>query len=418
MASDNIQRVRIYLDEQARWENRPLYQVLLERLQREGATSAAALRGIAGFGPGQRMGGAALTLVDNLPIIVEWIDRTDRVARTLPALQELLPNATITLEDVRIYQATLRSQGPFAADQRVSDVLQTGAQMLPPTATLAIALATMLEHRQSTLPIVNDEHHLLGVLTEQEIRQRAGLQLPLRLLPLLEPGEQAALLELVGQQPVADIMDSEPRTVYEGAALPQALTMMIEWNYEQLPVVDRMGAFAGLLGCDTVLSTAAEEASTPSKIRDADAPTMVRLVMQVLAPTIELSQALPDALHTLLSKAQGYAFVVDSDRIVCGLLSDGGVLRRLAGEERSAWLAALQRGSAPSAVDLPGWMHSVRDMMDRDIHTLAPSDTIITAARRIQEAQAERLPVVDEGGRLLGVLGRSGLLRALVQEGQ
>src|SRR5262245_60964758 len=97
----DIQRVRIYLGERDLAAGQPLYLAALERLRREGATGATALRGIAGFGPGRRLRTAgAADLDQSPPVVIEWVDRAERVARVLPALDDLLPNALITIEDV------------------------------------------------------------------------------------------------------------------------------------------------------------------------------------------------------------------------------------------------------------------------------------------------------------------------------
>ena len=65
MASNEpVQRVRIYLNERDLAAGQPTYLAALERLRREGATGATALRGIAGFGAGHRIrisGADALT---------------------------------------------------------------------------------------------------------------------------------------------------------------------------------------------------------------------------------------------------------------------------------------------------------------------------------------------------------------------
>src|SRR5689334_20845445 len=100
-----IQRVRIYLSERDKSAGQPLYLVTLELLQREGATGATVTRGIAGFGAGHRLGAAgAADLGPAAPIIIEWIDRDERIARVLPLLDELLPEALITVEDLRVYR--------------------------------------------------------------------------------------------------------------------------------------------------------------------------------------------------------------------------------------------------------------------------------------------------------------------------
>src|SRR5262249_52604084 len=118
-----IQRVRIYLSERDTSEGRALYLIVLERLQREGATGATAIRGVAGFGPGHRLPTPGPTdLSHSPPVVLEWIDRAERVARVLPLLDDLIPNALITLEDLHVYRAALRSSGRFG-ERSVGEVM-------------------------------------------------------------------------------------------------------------------------------------------------------------------------------------------------------------------------------------------------------------------------------------------------------
>jgi CBS domain-containing protein len=53
------------------------------------------------------------------------------------------------------------------------------------------------------------------------------------------------------------------------------------------------------------------------------------------------------------------------------------------------------------------------DMMTRDPDTVAPDTTVQEAARLIHECGHNRLPVVDEDGRLVGVVTRVDVLGAL-----
>jgi CBS domain-containing protein len=53
------------------------------------------------------------------------------------------------------------------------------------------------------------------------------------------------------------------------------------------------------------------------------------------------------------------------------------------------------------------------DMMTRDPDTVAPDTSVRDAARLIHESGHNRLPVVDEGGRLVGVVTRVDVLGAL-----
>jgi CBS domain-containing protein len=58
---------------------------------------------------------------------------------------------------------------------------------------------------------------------------------------------------------------------------------------------------------------------------------------------------------------------------------------------------------------------TVADMMTPDPVTVSPQDTVRDAARIIAERGHNRLPVVDEKGRLLGVVTRVDVLAALAR---
>src|SRR5215213_4375293 len=153
--TEPIQRVRIYLNERDQAEGRPVYLVALERLRREGATGATALRGIAGFGAGSRLRTSGIADFTPAPIVIEWVDRAERVGRVLPALDDLLPNALITIEDLRAYRAVLRSGGLFG-DRTVGEMMAREAAAATRAMSLHVAAELMIDRAQSLLPVLDD----------------------------------------------------------------------------------------------------------------------------------------------------------------------------------------------------------------------------------------------------------------------
>jgi CBS-domain-containing membrane protein len=327
----------------------------------------------------------------------------------------------ITLEDVQIYQAVLHAQGPFRDERTAGDIMHDSPHTLPPSTSLGSVLRAMLEHRQATIPIPDERGAVVGVITEHELAGRAGLLLPLRLLRLLTSDERAALLQALDLEtrPARAIMNHEPRSIYMGAALPQALITMIEWNYEQIVVTNREGTLAGLLSCTAVLQHVTEQNEQGNgNVRDSTPPTPVQLVMQPSVARVQATQPLNEALHHLLSTPHRYVVVLDDAGLVCGSLSDEDALRRLEGQERTTWITALQRATPTEATELPGSGRCVADLMQHDVATLLPTMDIIEAGHFLLQHDLERAPVVDDEGMLLGLLGRNGLLRALVQESE
>ncbi len=411
-----IQRVRIYLSERDIAEGQPLYLVALERLRREGATGATALRGVAGFGPGHRLRTAGTAdLSQSPPIVIEWVDRVERIARALPALDELLPDALITIEDLQIYRAVLRSVGPFG-ERSVGEVMERDIATTSRRATAREVLELLLERKQPLLPVLDDHERIVGVIAGGDLVRRGGLGLHPRLFSVLAPHERDALLDALPDRALTEIMTAEPRMIYVEASIPQAIGTLVEWGLEALPVTDREGRFVGLFGAEHALRAALEARSpTDGPVRDAEPPTPVRLVMQTAVPTIAASAPLAAAIPQLLASRRRFLVVVEDGRPV-GVLNDTQIAGSLQEPLRSAWLSALR---APDAAPSPAFEFTT-ELRAGDLAGPVPTIGALAAQeeamRLMLDGGHERLVVVDDEGQLVGLLARRGLLRALAQE--
>lgn len=58
----------------------------------------------------------------------------------------------------------------------------------------------------------------------------------------------------------------------------------------------------------------------------------------------------------------------------------------------------------------------VKDFMTKDVVSIGPDSPIIEAAELLDKHKVNRLPVVDEKGKLIGVLSRTDMLRALLDK--
>lgn len=95
--------LRIYIGESDSWHGRPLYQAIVRRLREEGFAGATVLRGIEGFGAHSRLHTArVLRMSEDLPVLIEVIDREDRIRGALPIVDEMVTEGLVTLEDVDV----------------------------------------------------------------------------------------------------------------------------------------------------------------------------------------------------------------------------------------------------------------------------------------------------------------------------
>lgn len=96
-------QLRIFIGESDRWKGKPLYEAIVLRAREAGLAGATVLRGLEGFGANSRIHTARiLRLSEDLPIVIEVVDREDRIQQFLPALEEMVTEGLITLEKVQV----------------------------------------------------------------------------------------------------------------------------------------------------------------------------------------------------------------------------------------------------------------------------------------------------------------------------
>src|SRR5436853_7251322 len=95
--------LRIFIGENDRWENRPLYEAIVLKAREAHLGGATVLRGPMGFGHSSRLHTTKiLRLSADLPIVIEIVDAEDRIDSFLPELEKLMGSGLVTLEKVKV----------------------------------------------------------------------------------------------------------------------------------------------------------------------------------------------------------------------------------------------------------------------------------------------------------------------------
>jgi PII-like signaling protein len=95
--------MRVHIGESDKWHGKALYEALVELFRREGLSGATVLRGVGGYGSTSRYHtDKILRLSQDLPIVVEVVEDSQRVEEILPKLDEMIGGGLITLEHVRV----------------------------------------------------------------------------------------------------------------------------------------------------------------------------------------------------------------------------------------------------------------------------------------------------------------------------
>ena len=95
--------MRIHIGESDKWHGKPLYEAIVQLLRKEGFSGVTVLRGVAGYGGSSVYHtDKILRLSQDLPIILEVVETTERIDQILPRLDGMVEGGLITLEKVRV----------------------------------------------------------------------------------------------------------------------------------------------------------------------------------------------------------------------------------------------------------------------------------------------------------------------------
>jgi hypothetical protein len=95
--------LRIFIGESDRYNGKPLYEAIVNLARERSMAGATVLRGILGFGAHSRIHSAKiLRLSEDLPIVVEIVDKAERIEAILPEIDEMIREGLATLEDIQV----------------------------------------------------------------------------------------------------------------------------------------------------------------------------------------------------------------------------------------------------------------------------------------------------------------------------
>jgi CBS domain-containing protein len=137
---------------------------------------------------------------------------------------------------------------------------------------------------------------------------------------------------------------------------------------------------------------------------------MARSLMRPGGPALEPHQYLPDAIARMAGRGVKSAAVVDGTGKVIGILTETDVLRAL---EVSSSMALLVRlAQEPKALRECCARVRVDSVMTSPAQTLSVDATLPLMAEAFRRHGGRSMPVVDAGGRLLGMLARKDLIHS------
>ncbi|MGQ0616826.1 MAG: CBS domain-containing protein [Acidimicrobiia bacterium] len=148
----------------------------------------------------------------------------------------------------------------------------------------------------------------------------------------------------------------------------------------------------------------------------------VRDVMTTEVVTLSPDDTVETALRTLLDSGVDAAPVVDGAGVVVGMLSDADLIVRESQLHFPTVVtilgASIELGQKRFDDDLRKALGArVADVMSDEPFTCGPDESIERAATVMHDEELSRLPVLDGDGRLVGLISRKDVLRAILAAG-
>jgi CBS domain-containing protein len=213
---------------------------------------------------------------------------------------------------------------------------------------------------------------------------------------------------------VRDVMTAAPRSIKSDGALSDAIGLLLSSVFSGLPVVDEHRRPVGVLTQGDLIVRGGLPLR-PGLLAEGDPDRREAVLQQfasrkaaevMTAPAVVIGEDRPlaEAVESMLAKNVKRLPVVDSDGRLTGMLSRLDIFRTVM-REAPDWKAFQAR-----RIEVAN-LRCVGDILRRDTHTVGPDAPVSEVIRIIDRNDIQRVAVVDDGGKLLGLISDSDLLR-------
>ncbi len=404
----DVELVRVYCGESDRFDGRPLHEVVVELARRHGAAGATVLRGVLGFGAGSLVHTAKiLRLSEDLPIVVELVDRPERMEVLLPRIEAVIKGGLITRQVLR---------ARFHCPVRVRDVMVSDVAVVSPETPLPTVVELLLARNLKAVPVIDAKRKVLGIVTGGDLLAHGALAARLSLQGVMPQEALAEERTRLAGLTARDVMTAPARTVVERASLREAAETMTKKGLKRLPVVDADGELIGIVSRVDILRAASNLPPAAAEALPRFSAGLFQQARDVMipdVPTVGPDTPLPEVVAKIVDSPLRRAVVVDAAGKVRGIVLDGDLLSRCGPARKTSLFRALFGSTRDNAACPAG---TVREVMQPDVFAVTEDATLMDVLQTMLAHQVKRLVVLDDEGRLRGMVDRTALLRAIAGE--
>jgi CBS-domain-containing membrane protein len=418
-------QLTVFVTESDKADHQPLYMAIVQLLRREGCVGATVTRGVAGFGSSAVIHTSQILVLSmDMPMMISVVDRPERIDRILEPLKALAPHALITVQEIEVVQSGARFKEGLP-DVPVSEVMRREVITVHPNSPITEVVELLLDKDFTAVPVVNDAGKVVGMVSDNDLLTRGGMNVTISLKRATD-AEFVDELHKSLQNPdrkVSEVMTREVQTVAPDTLLGRAARLMVDKHLKRLPVVDNEVKLVGILGRLDVLNTiaAVHLPEWHPEARLANEQATVADVMTRNVPAVHESAGVEELFDLLVSSAHKRVVVVDDRRRVVGVIADSDLISRVSRETWPGLVEVLVSKVPIEKISGTARQHlqklhakTAKDLMTRSVITVRDKMPVASALALSAEKRVKRLPVVDAEGELVGIVGRTEMMRALL----
>ncbi len=414
--------IEVFTSEDAKYKGHALHTALLQSIHDlHIAARCLVLRGVAGcYESGEIAMRGIEVLSFNMPLKIEIVLPASEMDRVLPMVEEMVEDGIVLVEkmNMRVHRVSARL---LPRNLRVADIMTHDPRSVRPDASVAEIVRILLAGTFNAVPVVNADQKPLGIVTQGDLINRAGMPVRLGLFREMAQEHLDATLEELSRKRASDIMTSPVVTIVEDLTIPQGAKLMIADNLKRLPVVNRDGVLTGNLSRSDIFRTITRE--TPEwrtiEAQSIEVVGNIRRVGEVVrrdVRAVKTDTPLEEVMKIIDEKDIQRVMVVDEGNRLLGMIFDRDLLGLFTGHRIGIWdriagrLTFTVMGQKHKDVLEKASKKTAGEIMKRDLVVVNEETTLDDAIRLMTIHQIKLLPVVAKDNTLVGVVGRKMLL--------
>jgi CBS domain-containing protein/nucleotide-binding universal stress UspA family protein len=303
----------------------------------------------------------------------------------------------------------------------VEQLMRREVQVVAADATVRDAATLLLERGIKSLPVVEADGRLVGIVTLGDLLRRAGVSLRPSMVGGIPEGGMRDYLEGLASRDrtCREIMSAQLVTVGPEAPAAEAVALLIRHHVKRLPVVDLEGRLVGIVSrVDLLRGLAGISEHDDVGLRRAITGRVASDVMQTGFSTVAASATIQATAETVLSSSVGRVAVVDEQERLVGVISTRDLLPLVAGHSFRELLDALGPGAGPreaflSTLGQRSDSPRASDLMRRGVVSIPPDAPLDHVLQEMMSRGLKRLLVADRNHHLVGVVDRADIMRAI-----